>query len=229
MNKLLVSLLGFTAVGAGAQEVGRVISSVPVIQQVAVQRPSCTQQPVVVQQPSSGAGGVIGAIAGGLLGNTVGGGSGRAAATAIGIVGGAVVGDRLENRQSVQTVQQCTNQTYYENRAVGYNVTYEYAGRQYTVQLPYDPGPTIPVQVTPLGSGPQYAPPQQPTVTAPPVIQSSVEVVPTYPVVVQQAPTVVYPSYAYPYAPAPYYYRPYRPYPPVSLHIGYVRHSHHRH
>lgn len=226
MKKLLVSLLGLSALAAGAQEVGRVISSVPVIQQVAVQRPSCTQQPVIVQQPSSGAGGLIGAIAGGLLGNTVGGGSGRAAATAIGIVGGAMVGDRLENRQSVETVQHCTNQTYYENRAVGYNVTYEYAGRQYTVQLPYDPGPTIPVQVTPMGSGPQqYTPQPQSTVTAPPVIQSSVEVVPTYPVVVQQAPTVVYPSYAYPY-PAPYYYRPYRP--PVSLHIGYVRH-HHRH
>jgi hypothetical protein len=44
----------------------------------------------------------------------------------------------------------CSTQTFYENRTIGYNVTYEYAGRQYQVQLPQDPGPTIRVQVTPM-------------------------------------------------------------------------------
>lgn len=217
MKKLLVSGLALAAVGAGAQEVGRVISSVPIVQQVAVQRPVCTQQPMVVQQPSSGVGGLIGAVAGGLLGNTVGGGSGRAAATAVGIIGGAMVGDRLEQRDTVQNVQSCATQTSYENRAVGYNVTYEYAGRQYTVQMPHDPGPTVPLQIMPVGATPA-APAAAPLVTAPPIIQSSTEIIPA-PVVVQQVPTYVYPSYAYP----SYYHRPY---PPVSLHFGYVYHRH---
>jgi hypothetical protein len=44
----------------------------------------------------------------------------------------------------------CSTQTFYENRTIGYNVTYEYAGRQYQVQFPQDPGPTIRIQVTPM-------------------------------------------------------------------------------
>jgi uncharacterized protein YcfJ len=31
----------------------------------------------------------------------------------------------------------------------GYNVTYEFNGKQYNVQLPRDPGPTIKLNVTP--------------------------------------------------------------------------------
>ena len=67
---------------AGAQEVGRVLSATPVVQQVAVPRQVCSNQPMVVQQPNSGAGAVVGGIAGGAVGNTIGHGSGRAAATA---------------------------------------------------------------------------------------------------------------------------------------------------
>jgi uncharacterized protein YcfJ len=33
---------------------------------------------------------------------------------------------------------------------MGYNVVYEFAGKQYTVQLPKDPGTTIKLQITPL-------------------------------------------------------------------------------
>ncbi|RYF35853.1 MAG: glycine zipper 2TM domain-containing protein, partial [Comamonadaceae bacterium] len=116
---------------------GRVISSTPIVQQVAVPRQVCSQQPMVVQGPrsTSGAGSIIGAIAGGLLGNTIGHGGGRAAATALGVMGGALVGNSVEANGSpayAQNVQQCTTQTTYENRTVAYNVTYEYAGRQYT-------------------------------------------------------------------------------------------------
>lgn len=49
-----------------------------------------------------------------------------------------------------QTVQNCHTETVYENRVVGYNVTYEYAGKQYMVQMPKDPGPTVTVNVTPV-------------------------------------------------------------------------------
>lgn len=34
---------------------------------------------------------------------------------------------------------------------MGYIVVYEYAGKQYTVQMPNDPGPTIRLQLTPVG------------------------------------------------------------------------------
>ncbi len=97
----------------------------------------------------------MGAIAGGAMGNAIGDGSGRALATVIGIMGGAMVGDRIEGPSGAfaQNQTQCTTQNVYENRLVGYNVVYEYAGKQYTVQLPQDPGPTIPLQITPAGQG----------------------------------------------------------------------------
>lgn len=228
MNKtLLVSAMGFVALaGSGvavAQETGRVISSTPVIQQVPVQRQVCSAQPVAVQPQSSGAGAVIGGIVGGLLGNTVGGGMGRAAATGVGVVAGAAVGDNLERRGDYPQqayAQQCGVQTTYENRTVGYNVQYEYAGKTYNVQMPYDPGPTVRLQVTPMSANEPVDEGVQ-TVAAAPA-----------PVYAPQTPSVVYPAYGYPaynypaYTPyySPYYARPYW-YPPVSISLGYVWHG----
>ena len=57
------------------------------------------------QGGTSGAGAVIGALVGGVLGNQVGGGSGRAAATAIGVLGGAVAGNALESRNNSQDLE----------------------------------------------------------------------------------------------------------------------------
>jgi outer membrane lipoprotein SlyB len=48
---------------------------------------------------------VIGAVVGGVLGNQVGKGSGRAAATGVGILGGAVAGNAIEGRNNSQEVQ----------------------------------------------------------------------------------------------------------------------------
>ncbi len=218
---LVLPLAALAAVGAAqAQEVGRVISSTPVIQQVAVPRQVCTQQPVAVQQQPSGAGAVLGAIAGGAAGNAIGGGSGRAAATAIGLVGGALLGNQIERPGTeIQTVQQCSTQTYYENRAISYNVVYEYAGRQYSVNMPNDPGPTVQLQVTPVGVPP-------PT-SAAPVPAAPAYTAPVYSApapMVMAPPVVVAPAYPV------YYQRPYYAYsPPISLHFGYVHRSGHGH
>ena len=57
------------------------------------------------QGQTSGAGAVIGAVVGGVLGNQIGKGSGRAAATGVGIVGGAVAGNAIEGRNNSQQVQ----------------------------------------------------------------------------------------------------------------------------
>lgn len=153
------------------------ISSTPVIQQVAVPRQVCTTEQIALQQPRSGAGAVMGAIAGGAVGNAIGHGSGRAAATVLGVLGGAALGDSIEGSggTQVQNVQRCTTQNVYENRAVAYNVVYEYAGRQYAVQLASDPGPTIQLQVTPVLAAPQTPRPVRRTYYQPgPATQSSI-------------------------------------------------------
>jgi uncharacterized protein YcfJ len=155
MKKMLLLSAALLASGLGlAQEVGRVLSATPILQQVGVPRQVCSSEQVTVQQPKSGAGALMGGIAGGAMGNAVGGGNGKAAATMIGIMGGAIIGDRVEGAPmaQVQNVQRCSTQTFYENHTQGYNVVYEFGGRQYTVQMPNDPGPTIALQVTPVGA-----------------------------------------------------------------------------
>lgn len=202
-KSLILALGGLVATGCFAQEAGRVLSSTPVMQQVAVPRQVCSTEQVEVQQPKSGAGAALGAIAGGAMGNAVGRGAGQAAATMLGIVGGAIVGDRIEGAPptQLQSVQRCAVQTQLENRPVGYNVVYEYAGRQYTVQMPNDPGPTIALQVSPVGAGATSYPQQAAVVAAPPVV-------------IQQPP-VVLAQPAYPV----YYPRLY--YPPVQFNLGF--------
>jgi uncharacterized protein YcfJ len=237
MNKAVLfsamGAIGLAAVStAGAEEVGRVISSTPMVQQVAVQRQVCNQQPVAVQPRSSGGGAVVGAIVGGLLGHTVGGGMGRAAATGVGVVAGAAVGDTVERngQQPQQAIaQQCATQTTYENRTVAYNVEYEYAGKQFNVQMPYDPGATIRLQVSPVAGAPDGA--QQLTAQdntqGQQVYTQGQQAYTQQPqaVILAQSPTVVYPSYAYPY---PVYYAP-SYYPPVSLSLGFGYYSGYRH
>jgi len=155
---------------------------------MAVPRQVCTTEHIGVQQPNSGAGALIGAIMGGVLGNAAGQGAGSGAATAIGAIGGAVLGDRMEGNPPVrlENVQRCAVQNFYENKTVAFNVVYEYAGKQYSVQTPNEPGPTIALQITPVG-----------TVITPQV---------TTAVVVQPVPT---------YITVPvqrtYYYQPYHP------------------
>ena len=206
MKRVIAAALGLSALaGVWAQDMGRVLSSTPVVQQVAVPRQVCSNEQISYQGPNSGAGALIGAIAGGALGNAAGGhGAGRAAATAIGMVGGAVLGDRFEGPAPERTeiVQRCGVQNFYENRTVGYNVVYEFGGRQYAVQMPNDPGPTIAVQVSPVGGG--LAP------QAPPVA-----------VVVQPATNYITVPAARSYY-SPFYY------PPIVVPFGFYGQGHFR-
>jgi len=157
MKKLLLLAGIFSVAGwATAQEQARVISSTPIVQQVAVPQQVCQDQTIATAPRTSGGGAVLGAIAGGAVGNAIGGGSGRAAATALGLIGGAFLGNQIEGQDrplQYQDVQRCTTETFYENRTVGYNVLYEYAGRQYTTRTDRDPGGWITVSVQPLAEG----------------------------------------------------------------------------
>jgi len=197
MKKLTTSVLLLAIAGlAQAQEVGQVISRTAVYQQVAVPRQTCSQTPVAVQNPTSGAGALMGAIAGGAVGSQIGGGTGQVLATMAGVVGGSILGDRIENPGTqIQNQTTCTTQNFMENRLVGYNVVYEYAGKQHSVQLPQDPGPTIQLQVTPVGA-------TEPTL--------GTTVVTTAPQTVVTQPQVVY-------VPAPVY----RSYPPIYTNLNF--------
>ena len=216
MKKVALPLL--LALGSGlsvAQEVGRVISSTPVIQQIGVPRQVCTTQQVTSPGAKSGAGAAMGAIAGGAIGNNIGDGAGRAVATMLGLVGGAILGDRIEGAPAaqVQNVQSCSTQTFYENRTVSYNVVYEFNGKQYTVSMPQDPGPFVKLQVTPISAAT--------TVPAP----TATYVQPA--VIAQEVIVVERPSYVV--AQRNHYARPY--YPPVGLNLqwGYPFEGGHRH
>ena len=194
MKKLALSCSMLALCGlAQAQEIGQVLSRTAVYQQVAVPRQSCAQT-VTPNAPTSGAGAVSGAVTGAVLGTIV--GDGRGAGALLGAVGGAIVGDKIESNANSQPMTTCTTQTVMENRLVGYNVVYEYAGKTYNVQLPQDPGPTIALQIAPVG--------MPGTVAAPPAT------VVTQPSVVYAQPPVVY-------APATYY----RPWPiNTSINLG---------
>jgi hypothetical protein len=87
-----------------------------------------------------------------------------------------------------------------QNHPPAYNVVYEYAGKQYSVQMPRDPGSFMQLQVTPVDIPAPVIQPQ--TVYAPPVQQ----------VVYAPAP-VVYQQ--------PYYVNPYI-YPAISIGLGYA-------
>jgi len=201
MKKLLLLSTAMLASGLSmAQEVGRVISATPIIQQVNSPRQVCTTESVAVQQPKSGAGALMGAIAGGAMGNAIGGGAGKAAATVLGLVGGAAIGDRIEGGQTeqIQNAQHCTTQNFVENRPVAYNVIYEFGGKQYSVQMPNDPGPTVQLQISPLGSSAQA--PANATYAQPVYEQSDYVVMapPVYPGYYQ--PGYYQPNYIVPFA-----------------------------
>ena len=160
-------------------------------------------------------GALLGAIAGGAAGNAVGRGGGRAAATALGIFAGAVRGNQVEGSgpHQYQTVRRCTTETTYENRTMGYDVVYEYAGRQYSTRTPSDPGGWIPVSVQPLTGNqgqiystqpdPYYG--QQGVTAQPGVVTSTYATQPAYPVqpaYVSPPMAVIEYGYARPYYPA---------------------------
>ena len=119
---------------------------------------------------------VVGGIAGAVLGSKVGGGSGAYAASAIGSMVGGLAGRQIydsaqRRRYAGNTVQVCdpgygdngygnngynnngyNNNGYASNdvndsRVVGYDVTYEYMGRQFVTRTNYHPGDRIRVRV----------------------------------------------------------------------------------
>lgn len=157
----LLPLLAFAAVAADAQtyiDNARVDSVEPQYESVRVPRQQCSNQWVSEPRQNSGrnyGGAVLGGIVGGLLGNQVGGGHGREAATAVGAVVGAFTGNNLANRDRWQPpepesreVTTCRNVEEVQSRLVGYQVTYDYHGQQYTTLMQQKPGRFVQVRVS---------------------------------------------------------------------------------
>jgi hypothetical protein len=97
---------------------------------------------------------IVGTIVGAALGSQVGGGSARYATAAIGSAVGGIAGRQIydNSHQSYRTgtvrvgdVQSCRPGA--RERVDGYDVTYEYAGRQYVTRTRYNPGSYLRVRV----------------------------------------------------------------------------------
>jgi len=141
----------------------RVLSSEPVIRYVTVTTPvkECWEELeyyTVNHRPRGTAGGTLfGAIVGGVIGHQFGGGRGKDAATALGSIMGAAIGNdaaarRAGNYYSTEhsrPVRRCetTYQSREEERIDGYRVVYTYNGRKYATQTPHDPGSRIRIRV----------------------------------------------------------------------------------
>ncbi len=92
---------------------------------------------------------IAGAIIGGILGHQVGGGRGKDVATAGGAIAGAAVGANIgrdNNGQPVYTqdVQRCSNVPR-QARADYWDVTYNFRGQEYRMQMTTPPGTTVTV------------------------------------------------------------------------------------
>lgn len=103
---------------------------------------------------------VVGGIAGAVIGSKVGGGTGSYAASALGSMVGGMAGrgiyDRVQQNRyygdRTGTVTVCDPEpvrgTYAGNGGTtAYDVTYEYAGRQYVSRMNYHPGDRVRVRV----------------------------------------------------------------------------------
>jgi hypothetical protein len=179
----------------------RVLSAQPIVQPV----------PMSGCQPPSGAGAGIGAVTGGLIGSQVGRGNGHIAGAILGAVGGAFLGNAAEASQPGR----CG--TRYDQRVTGYDVIYEYGGRQYRTRTAQAPGQWLQVP-----SPDAYPSPDQPAygdagdaqgypVQPPPPPQAAAYPAPSYPYPAggdaPEAPGVVT-------APPPAAYNNGYPYPP---------------
>jgi uncharacterized protein YcfJ len=195
---LAIASLGALAVplAASAESFGdsaRVISTRAVHEQIPVAREECWNEQQRGYQErrvtrsdtgaSIGAGTVLGAVVGGVIGHQFGGSSGgRDRATAAGAIVGGLVGNQVERDQDGapertvevervpvdRNVQRCRTVNEVRDALVGYDVRYEYRGRQFATRLPNDPGPSLAlrVEVRPQGEF-QPAPPPEPVYVEP--------------------------------------------------------------
>jgi uncharacterized protein YcfJ len=172
---LIASLFASTLLGAQAEvftDNARVLSAEPMLENINVPRNECSSRWVEGRYPRADAnigqqdhqigGAILGGVAGGVIGHQMGAGSGKDAATVVGVMLGAIAGDRLANRDQARVypdpdrygdrgpreVQVCRTVYDSESRVTGYRVAYEYRGQQYTTVTRNHPGHQLRVRVS---------------------------------------------------------------------------------
>lgn len=200
----VLAALGVAATAASAQSLvtARVLGAQPVVEQVPVQECGYGRP--------SGAGAGIGAITGGLIGSQIGRGNGHIAGAILGALGGAVLGNTAEAYGNGG----CG--TRYSQRVTGYDVTYEYNGRQYQTRTAQPPGPWLQVPSPGGYDNPQdygyYDGGGVQTYPVQPAPVATYPVPPAYPSYPAGAEVVTAPTPGYggyPYPPQPVYPAPY--------------------
>lgn len=101
-------------------------------------------------------GAAVGGTAGALLGSQIGGGNGNNAAIALGAILGAAAGDNVQNGQAASQPQQPVMETRQQqvceqqmtDEQHGYDVTYEFEGRQRTTWMSRDPGRYVTLDIS---------------------------------------------------------------------------------
>ena len=135
---------------------GRVINARPIYQSVAIEVPqeSCHTETVAHETRRRGGDNFASTLVGGLVGGAIGHelGNGRGGATAVGGLIGAAIGNDVSRGSRVVSYRDrevCGTRyrTEYENRIIGYDVSYRYLGRIYQTRTDRHPGDRIPVAV----------------------------------------------------------------------------------
>jgi len=125
----------------------------PIVEEVEVRTPhrECHEEEVSEGGNDGSGGAVVGAVAGGALGNAAGHNTqSRRLDTVVGVIGGAIIGKKMsesEGTTSTETVCHRRNSVDYEDKTIGYDVTYRYFGHEYSSRVDHDPGDRIRVTV----------------------------------------------------------------------------------
>lgn len=129
--------------GSPAQ-MARVLSATPNIERFVETRQQCSEQvQQVTTQGSSNLGGVlVGSLIGGVAGSAIGKGTGKTIATATGAALGAQVARNYGEQPTTtsKVVQVCQPVSMVREQVRDYHVRYEWDGREYSVNLPQNPG-----------------------------------------------------------------------------------------
>ena len=140
-------------------EYATVLEARPLYREVKVSKPvrECWDEPVyhTRREHKSAAGMLAGGLIGGIVGHQIGKGRGNKVATAVGTLIGAQVGHQAINgdvraeRTLAGYEEHCKtdHRSSYQEVLDGYDVTYEYRGREYQLVMPYDPGRHIKMRI----------------------------------------------------------------------------------
>ena len=146
----------------GEPDFADVLHVEPIRRRVRVSEPvrECWQETRPVSQGPFSYNHVKGTLFGSALGTVVGNQIGHGRGKDVARVAGALIGGAIGHNVSVDRQRQLSGSTQrmeercevryrdsFVERIDGYDVTYEYAGREYVTQLPYNPGERIRVHV----------------------------------------------------------------------------------